>query len=87
MAGDALLAEVLTVQLGGMVVTNGTNVMGAESPVLAGDQGGSHLTAEHDLGVESLDFGAELRKLRNLQNGVGGVFADAEDVETWRRHK
>ena len=87
MAGDALLAEVVAVRLGGMVVSNGTNVMGAETPALAGDQGGGYLSAEHDLGAESFDFGAESRELRNLQNRVGGVLADAEDVESSGAHK
>ena len=87
MAGDALLAKVAAVHLGDMVLSHATNVMGAEAPALAGDECGGDLTAKHDLGVESLDFGAQLRKLCNLQNGVSGVFADAEDVEAWGRHK
>ena len=87
MAGDALLAEVAAVHLGDVVLSNAANVMCAEAPALAGDEGGGNLTAKHNLGVEGLDFGAQPRKLRNLQNGVGGVFADAEDVKAWRRHK
>ena len=87
MAGNALLPEVAAVQLGGMVVSNATNVMGAEAPALAGDHRGSDLTTEHDLGAESFDLGAESRELGNLQDCVGGVLADAEDVESRRCHK
>ena len=87
MAGDALLPEVAAVQLSGVVVSNATHVMGAEAPSLAGYQGGGYLTTEHDLGAESFDLGAERRELSNLQNRVGGVLADAEDVESRGAHK
>ena len=54
---------------------------------MAGDECGGDLAAGHDLRAEHFYFGAEGGELGELENGVGGVFADAENVETLSAHK
>jgi hypothetical protein len=86
MKGDVRGAEFAAMQFGGVVVADATDVVRPESPALAGNHGGSHLAAEHDARAKGFDLRAERRELGDLQNGVGGVFADAEDIEFGGAH-
>ena len=84
---DAGTAEFAAVEFCRGVVADGANVMSAQAPPLAGDQRRSDLAAGHDLGAEHFELGAEGGELGELQHGVGGVLADAQDVETLSAHK
>ncbi len=84
---DTGAAEFATVQVSSMVVPNDSNIMSAESPTLAGDEGCGDLAAGHDLRAEHFQFGTQGRELGELQNCVGGVLADTQDVETLSAHE
>jgi len=86
-AMDSGAAEFAAMQVGGVVVPDDSNIMSAESPALAGDEGGCDLASRHDLGTEHFQLGTQSRELGELQNGVGGVFADAQDVKTLSAHE
>lgn len=83
---DSGMAEFAAMKVCSRVVADNTHVMRTQAPSLAGDESGGYLSAGHDLRAEHFDFGAEGGELRELQDGVGGVFADAEDVESRGRH-
>jgi len=78
---DAFAAKLAAMEFCRMVATDGADVTGAQPPALAGDDRGSDLAAEQDLCAESFDLRAERGELGHLQEGVGCVFADSEDVE------
>jgi len=84
---DAGTAELAAVEFCRGVVADGANVMSAQAPPLAGDQRRSDLAAGHDLGAEHFELGAEGGELGKLEHGVGGVFADAEDIEKFGAHR
>src|SRR4029077_10232717 len=86
-AVDPGTAEFLAMKFGGGVVADGSNIMCAQPPTLAGNQRGRHLAAEHDLGAKHFHLGAQGGELCELQNRVGGVLADPQDVKTWLAHK
>jgi len=56
-AMDSGAAEFATVQFSGVIVSDDTNIMGAQPPSLAGDEGSGDLTAEQDLGAEHFHLG------------------------------
>ncbi len=58
--------EFATVKLGEVVVSDGSNIMGAQSPTLAGDERRGNLAAGHDLGAEHFDLRAEGGEMREL---------------------
>ena len=74
-------------EVGSVVVPDDADVVCAKPPALAGDECGGDLAAGHNLCAEHFYFRAEGRELGKLEDGVGGVFADAEDVETFGAHK
>ena len=76
---DAFTPKVTPMKFRQMVVADAADVVGAQPPSLAGDNGGGDLAAEHDLRVESFDLGAEGGELGDLENGIGGVFADCRE--------
>ena len=84
---NASSAEFTLVEFGCGVIADDADVVAAESPTLAGDERSGYLASGHDASAEHLDFGAERREAREAQDGVGGVFADAEDVESRSAHK
>jgi hypothetical protein len=84
---DSGTAKFATVKFGGGVVADDSDIVGAEAPSLAGDEGGGDLAAREDLRAEHFDLGAEGGELGKSENSVGGVFADAEDVETRSAHR
>jgi len=86
MKGDAFATQFAAVQFGGVVVADAADIVRAQSPTLARDQSSGDLAAGHDLRVERFDLGAERGELRNLQDSVGGVFADAENIEFGGAH-
>jgi hypothetical protein len=45
------------------------------------------LPAQHDLGAKHFHLGSQGGELCELQNRIGGVLADSQDVETWRAQK
>jgi len=56
MEGDAFTPKVATVEFRQVVVAHTADVMSAEPPTLAGNNGGGDLAAEHNLRVESFDL-------------------------------
>jgi len=84
---DAGTVEFSAVEVGGVVVADSADVVGAKPPALAGDQCGGDLAAGEDLCAEHFQFGAEGGELGELEDGVRGVFADAENVETLSAHR
>jgi hypothetical protein len=84
---DAGAPEFATVKIGGVVIPDNSNIMCAQSPPLAGNERRGDLAAGHDLGAEHFDLGTEGRELRELEDCVGGIFADPQNIETWRAHK
>ena len=81
MEGDAFATEGAAVEFGGGIVADTAYVMRAKSPLAASDHGGGDLSAEEDLRVQNFGFMAGSREARKLVNVVGGIFADAKDVE------
>lgn len=65
-AMDTGAPEFATVKLGEVVVSDGSNIMGAQSPTLAGDERRGNLAAGHDLGAEHFDLRAEGGEMREL---------------------
>ena len=86
-AVDAGAAKFAAVKVSGVIVADGADIVGAQSPPLAGDESGGDLAAGHDLCAEHFYFGAEGGELGKLEDSVGGVFADAENIETLSAHK
>jgi hypothetical protein len=74
---DSGAAKFAAVDLGGGVIADNSDIVGAEAPSLAGYEGSRDLASGEDLGAEHFDFGAEGGKPGELEDGVGGVFADA----------
>jgi len=56
MEGDAFTPKVAAVEFRQVVVAHTADVMSAEPPTLAGNNGGGDLAAEHNLRVESFDL-------------------------------
>ena len=73
--------------LSGRVIADNSDIASAQSPALASDERSGDLTAGHDARAQDFDFGAEGREAGKAQNGVGGIFADAEDVEASSAHR
>ena len=86
-AVDAGTTEFAAVKVSGVVITDDADVVSTQSPSLAGDESGGDLAAGHNLCAEHFYFGTEGGELGELQYGVRGVFADAENVETFGAHK
>lgn len=84
---DAGSAKFTTMDFGGGIVANDADIVCAEPPALASNEGGGDLASGHDAGTEHLDFRPESGETRETQDGVGSVFADAEDVESRGAHK
>jgi len=84
MNGDAFATEGAAVEFGSRIVSDAADIMRAKSPTATSDHGGSDLAAEQDLRAENFCFVAGTREAGELVDGVGGVFADAEDVEFFR---
>jgi hypothetical protein len=84
---DLRTAKFTTMELGGMVVADGSDIVRTQPPSLAGDERGSDLSAGHDLSAEHFDLGTQCRELGKLQNCVRGVLADPKDIETCGAHK
>jgi len=78
---DAGASEFGAVERGGVVIADFADVTRAQAPVLAGDHGGGNLAAEQNLRGTKFDFGAAGRIVGDGDEGVGGVEADADDVE------
>lgn len=56
MEGDAFTPKVTAVEFRQVVVAHTADVMSAQPPALAGDNGGGNLAAKHNLRVESFDL-------------------------------
>lgn len=84
---NAGAAKFALVECGGGIIADDADVAGAESPPLASEEGSSYLTAGHDFGAKHFDFGSQGGELSQAQDGVRGVFADAEDVEEGSAHR
>ena len=74
------VGEGFAVEGGGEVVAELADVAGAEAPVLAGDDGGGDLSAGKNGGGGVLDLGAALGEPGERDDGIGGVEADADEV-------
>ena len=86
-ARTSCAAEFAAMDFGGRVVTDDADVVGTQAPALAGDEGRGHLASGHDACTEHFYFSAQGGELGKAENGIGGVLADAQDVESWRAHK
>jgi hypothetical protein len=84
---DPSTPKFTTVELGGVVVADDSDIVCAKSPALAGDECGGDLAAGQNLGAEHFDLGTQGGELGELQNGICGVLADPKDVETSGAHK
>ena len=68
------------------VVADSADVLGPQPELAAGDERAGHLApGAHDLAFEG-DLTAELRVFWNQQKRVGGVEADADQIEGGHRH-
>lgn len=77
----------VAMNLGGGVVANHSDIVGSQPPPPTSDERRSYLAAGHNSSGEHFHFGAEGGELGELHHGVGGVFADAQNVEGWLAHK
>jgi hypothetical protein len=77
-------AEFPGMEGGGIVVAEFADVTRAEAPKLTGDHGRGDLPAGQDGGGADLNLGAGSGILRNGDQGIGGVEADAHNVD-WHR--
>ena len=68
------------VEGGGEIVAEFADVAGAEAPVLAGDDGGSDLSAREGADGGIFGLGAASRVSGEGDDGVGGVEANADEV-------
>lgn len=87
MESDAFTPKVAAMEFRQVVVADTADVASAQSPALAGNRRGGDLAAEQNLRMESFDLRAEGGELSHLQNGIGGVFSDCQDVEFLRSHR
>jgi len=78
---DAEVCELGAVQRSGEVVADFADIAGAEPPRLAGDHSGGDLAAGEHVGGAEFDFGAGGGVMMNRNKRVGGVEADADDVD------
>ena len=78
---DAEAGKFCGVKRGGAVSTDFADVARAESPLLAGDDGGGGLSAGKNRGGTNLDFRAARGIVRDGNQRVGGVEADADEVD------
>jgi hypothetical protein len=78
---DAVVGELGAVQGSGEVVADFADIAGAQSPGLAGDHGGGDLAAGKDVSGAEFDFGTGGGVVVNGNERVGGVEADADDVD------
>ena len=69
------------VQGGGEIVADFADVAGAQSPGLAGDHGGGDLASGEDASGAEFHLGPSGGELVNGNERVGGVEADADDVD------
>lgn len=81
MGFDTKTGKFGTMERGGVVVAEFPNVAGAESPGLAGHYGGRDLSAGEDIGGMKFDLGARSGEARQGDQCVGGVEADADQVD------
>lgn len=78
---DASAAKFALVQCGGWIIADNSDVTGAEPPALTSQEGSGDLAARHDFGSQHFDFSSQSREFGQAQDGIGGVFADAENIE------
>lgn len=83
--GNALAAKGAAMKFGDRIVAHAADVVRAESPAAASNHGGGDLSPEKDLRVEDFGFVAGRGEAGELVDMIGGIFADAEDVEFSRR--
>ena len=70
----------LCVETGGIVVAELADITRAQTPCLAGDDGGGDLAAGHDGLGFVLNLGAALREGRYVDKGVGRVQTHTDEV-------
>ncbi len=80
---DAGAGKFGTVKLRGVVVTEFADVTGAKSPELASDHGAGDLSARKNAGGFEFDFGTARGIFVERDESVGGVEANADDVDLW----
>ena len=78
---DAKTREFGGVQRGGAVSADFADVARAETPLLASNDGGGGLAAGENGGGTNFDFGAARGVVRDGNQCVGGVEADADEVD------
>src|SRR5712692_3215676 len=78
---DAGAGKLAVLQFGGPIVAHFADVSRTQAPLLAGNQRARHLAAGMDLSREELDLGIESREMGQADQGIGGVQADAGDID------
>jgi hypothetical protein len=70
------------VQVSGGVVAEFADVTGAESPLLAGDDGSGDLASGESSGGANFNFGSAVGIARDGDKGVGGVETYADEIDS-----
>src|SRR5712692_1024595 len=78
---DAGAGKLALLQFGGPIVAHFADVSRTQAPLLAGNQRARHLAAGMDLSREELDLGIESREMGQADQSIGGVQADAGDID------
>ena len=78
---DAEPREFRGVQRGGAVSADFAHIARTQSPLLAGDDSGGSLAAGENRGGANFDFGAARRIVHDGDQRVGGVEADADEID------
>jgi len=73
--------EGVAMKAGGVIVAQLADVAGAETPGLAGDDGGGYLAAGQDGRVSVFGFGAADRVAGERDEGISGVEAYADEID------
>ncbi len=77
---DAEPIELRPVNRGGAVVADLADVAGAQTPLLAGGDGGCDLSARKDLGGTEFDFGSQRGIVGKTNQHVGSIQSDTDQV-------
>jgi len=84
---DADASKLRAMQRGRGVIADLADVARAESPLLAGHDGGGDLAAGQNCCGANFDFGAARGKVRDGNQGVNGIEADADEIDLrWVHH-
>jgi hypothetical protein len=84
---DTGTPQFASVNFGGGIVADNSNIVSSQPPALTSDQSSGHLTAGEDLRAEHFYLGPQGGELSEPHHGVRGVLSDAKDVESRCAHR